>query len=193
MLSRMLRRLVIPLCLATIVFAKTPRPLASIPLHTPDMRTIDIKRQFRGHPIVLVIFSTACQDCVAVLHLMDGIQKEYGAQGLQVIGAAGDDNAKFLLAPFIARYRPTYPVGYISKEEIIKLADVPKATRPVAPIVMFIDKWGTVREQFYGDNPIFKDAERSLKALSLAMIKVTPVAPAAPKPVAPPKPTEPQP
>jgi peroxiredoxin len=188
----MLRRLVILLCLASIVSAKTPRPLANIPLHTPDLRTIDLKK-FRGHAIVLVIFSTTCQDCVAVIHLMDGIQKEFGPKGLQVVGAAGDDNAKFLLGPFAARYRPTFPIGYISKEEIIKLADVPKDTRPMAPIIMFIDRWGMVREQFYGDHPIFKDADKSFKALSLAMLRVTPVAPLAPKPAAPPKTSEPQP
>ena len=176
----MLRRILVLFCIAALAFAKTPRPLPNVPIHTPDLKSIDLKK-FRGKAMVIVIFSTSCNDCVTVLHLMDGIQKEYGPQGLQVVGAAGDDNARYLLGSFIARYKPLFPIGFLTKDEIIKLADVPKDIRPVAPIVLFIDRWGTVREQFYGDHPIFKDAERSLKALSLGMLRVAPVAPAAPK------------
>jgi peroxiredoxin len=170
----MLRRSLLLLCLAALAFAKTPRPLANVALHTPDAKTINLTK-YRGKAVVLVIFSTSCPDCVSVLQLMDGIQKKFGPQGLQVLGAAGDENAKYVLAPFINRFRPTFPIGYVSKQEIIKLADVDKDTRPVAPIVLFIDKWGMVREQYYGNNPIFRDAQRSLESLSLAMIKVTPV------------------
>lgn len=177
----MLRRILVLFCIAALAFAKTPRPLPNVPIHTPDMKTIDLKK-FRGKAMVIVIFSTTCSDCASVLQIMDGIQKEYGSQGLQVIGAAGDDNARYGLPPFIARYKLLFPVGFLTKEEIIKLADVPKDVRPVAPIVLFVDRSGTVREQFYGDHPLFKDAQRSLKALSVGMLKETP---AAPKPAPP--------
>ena len=160
-----------------MVFAKTPRPLANVPLHTPDAKTINLKK-YRGKAVVLVIFSTSCPDCVSVLQLFDGIQKDLGPQGLQVVGAAGDENARYVLAPFINRFRPTFPIGYVSKQEIIQLADLDKDARPVAPIVLFIDKWGFVREQYPGNHPIFRDAQRSLRALSVAMIKVMPVGPA---------------
>ena len=172
----MLRQFLVLVCLGAMLFAKTPRPLPNVPIHNPDFSIIDLKK-YKGHPMVLVIFGTNCDDCVAVVHLMDKIQKDYGPQGLQVIGAAGDDKAKFMVGAFIARYRPSFPIGFISKEEIIKLADLAKDSRPVAPILLFIDKWGMVRQQFQGNDPIFKDAERSLKSLSLAMIKVQPVAP----------------
>jgi thiol-disulfide isomerase/thioredoxin len=181
----MLRRTLVLFCIAALAFAKTPRPLANVPIHTPDLKAIDLKK-FRGKAIVVVIFSTTCHDCVALIHMMDGIQKEFGPQGLQVVGAAGDDNAKFLLGPFISRYKPSFPIGFLNKDEIVKLADVSKDSRPVAPIVLFIDRWGTVREEFEGNHPIFKDAERSMKTLSLAMLRVTPVGTAAPKPAAPP-------
>jgi hypothetical protein len=182
----MLRRLVAFLCLSALLLAKTPRPLANVYVHNPDLSVIDLKK-FRGKALVVVIFSTTCSDCGAVLQLMDGIQQEYGPQ-LQVVGAAGDDNAKFMIGAYVARYRPRFPVGFISKDEIIKLADIPKDKRPVAPIVLFIDRWGYVREQFQGDHAIFKDAQRSLKSLSLAMIKIAPVVPAAPKTAPPPQP-----
>ncbi|SRR5579883_86840 len=186
----MLRRIAAFVCLSALLLAKTPRPLPNVMVHNPDLTSIDLKK-FRGKALVVVIFSTTCDDCKAVLEMMDAIQKEFGPQGLQVVGAAGDENAKYLVGAFVARYRPRYPIGYISKEEIIKLADLPRDKRPVAPIVLFIDRWGYVREQFQGDHPIFKDAVRSLRALSMAMIKIQPVAPVAPKAAPPAAPQQP--
>lgn len=177
----MLKRLIAVFCLAALSFAKTPRPLPNVVLHTPDTKGIDL-RKFRGKAVVIVIFSTQCKECSAVLDLMGRIQNQYGPQGLQVVGAAGDPNAKFLLVPFMARYRPSFPIGYLDEGEIKKLADVSKDTKnAAAPILMFIDKWGMVREQYFGDSPIFHDAEKSIKALSIAMIKVQPVGAAAPR------------
>jgi peroxiredoxin len=158
---------------AGLALAKTPRPLANVTVHTPDLKGVDLKK-FHGKTVALVIFSTTCKDCISILQMMDKIQTDYGKQGLQVVGAAGDDNAKYMIGSFIARYRPSFPIGYLSKEEIIKVADVPKDVRPVAPIILFIDRWGMVREQYYGDSPVFKDADRALRALCQSMIRVTP-------------------
>ncbi len=169
----MLKRIAAVLCLASLMYAKTPRPLANVPLHTPDLKTIDLKK-FRGKAVALVIFSMECKECQAVLDLMSKIQTELGPQGLQVVGAAGDDKAKFMLGAFVARYRPTFPIGYLSTDEIKKIADVAPGVRPVAPILMFIDRWGTVRYEYYGDNAIFKDAQRSIRSLSLGVIKANP-------------------
>jgi peroxiredoxin len=170
------------LCLA--LYARTPRPVARVLILTPDRKPPIDPTRYRGHTVVLVIFSTECSNCIKTLDIMNHLQKEFGAQGLQVLGAAGDDRAKFLLEPFISRYRPLFPVGYLDKTGIIKLAEVPKDVLPVAPIVLFIDRWGMVREQYYGDNPIFKDAEKSLRALTMGMLRVTPVGSTAPAPAA---------
>lgn len=174
MLRRGLRYVCVLLWVCLAVYAKTPRPLARIAILTPDRKTIDLAK-YRGHTLVLVIFSTECADCIKTIDIMNKIQKDFESQGLKVVGAAGDDRARFLLGPFISRYRPLFPIGYLDKAAIIKVADVPKDVRPIAPIVLFIDRWGMVREQYYGDHPLFKDAEKSLRALTMAMLRVTPV------------------
>lgn len=175
MFCRALRFVSVLFCLCLALYARTPRPVARVLILTPDRKNIIDVAKYRGHTVVLVIFSTECADCIKTLDIMNKLEKDFGQQGLQVIGAAGDDRAKYLLEPFINRYRPLFPVGYLDKAGIIKLADVPKDVRPVAPIVLFIDRWGMVREQYYGDHPIFKDAEKSLRALTMGMMKVTPV------------------
>ncbi len=172
---KLLRYVSLLFCLCLALDAKTPRPLARVPILTPDLRnTIDLAK-LRGHTVVLMIFSTECSDCIKTIDIMNRLQRDFASQGLRVVGAAGDDRAKFLLGPFVSRYRPSFPIGYLDKAGIIKLADVPKDIRPHVPIVLFIDKWGMVREQYYGDDPIFKDAEKSLHALTMGMLRVTPV------------------
>src|SRR5215475_12810906 len=109
----MFRRTLALLCLAALSFAKTPRPLANVPIHTPEARTMIDLKKFRGKGLVLLIFSTQCEDCIAALQLLDSIQKEFGPQGVQVVAAAGDDNAPYLIGSYIARYKPSFPMGYL--------------------------------------------------------------------------------
>jgi len=165
------RALLLLTCLAGLVYAKTPRPLVNVPILTPAQKAIDL-RKYRGQTVILVIFSTGCDDCIKTINIMNKLQAELGPKGLQVVGAAGDPNAKYLLEPFIQRYRPLFPLGYIDKDAIIKVAEIGPKVRPVVPIVMFVDKWGMVREQYFGDHPIFKDPERSLRALAQAVMSV---------------------
>ena len=162
------------LTLAGALAAKTPRPAVPVPIAGSDGKPIDL-RKYRGKTILLMIFSTQCSDCLRMLDVVNKLQKDLGPKGLQVIGAAGDPNAKYLLGPFVQRYRPIFPVGFIEKDAIIKVAEVGPGVRPVVPIIMFIDKWGMVREQYYGDHPVVKNGEPALRALANAMIGVTPV------------------
>jgi peroxiredoxin len=173
-MRRVVTCLLLVLCLFASSFAKTPRPAVNVAILAPDGKKIDL-RSYRGHTILLIIFSTGCETCVRMLDMMNNIEKQLGPRGLQVIGAAGDPNAKFLLGPFVQRYRPIFPVGFIEKDAIIKVADVPQGTRPVVPILIFIDRWGMVREQYYGDSPVAKSGEPALKALAQAVIGITPV------------------
>jgi hypothetical protein len=169
-----IRRLLLLVCVCSVLFAKLPRPVASVPILTQEGKNIDLKK-FRGRTIALVIFSTTCEECLQTLQIMNKLQQDLGPQGLQVVAAAGDLNGRYLIGPFVARYRPPYPVGYIDKDAIIKLADVPQGVRPMAPIILFIDRWGMVRQQFYGNDTIFKDAGKSLRYMCQGAMKMPPV------------------
>jgi peroxiredoxin len=170
----MSRRSFLLLLCAAAAAAKTPRPAVSVPIRGSDGKPIEL-RKFRGRTVLLMIFSTQCDDCIRMLDIVNRIQKDLGPKGLQVIGAAGDPNAKYMLPIFVQRYRPAFPIGFIEKEAIIKVADVPEGMRPVVPILLFIDRWGMVREQYYGDHPVVKNGEPAIRALANAMLGVTPV------------------
>jgi peroxiredoxin len=166
----MLSRLLAFVCLVYAAQAATPRPLADVPIPTPDFKKISVK-QYRGKVVLLVLLSTSCGDCVASVPILNKIQTDFGPRGLQVIGAAFDDNAANLVQAFAARYRPNFPMGFLDQPSAIKIADIPPGMRPFVPIVMFIDRTGVVQQQFYGDSPIFKQEEKTLRAMVDSLLK----------------------
>jgi peroxiredoxin len=165
----MLRRCLLLICVLSIAFARTPRPVANIPIQTPDRKNIDLKK-YRGKVVLLVLFATSCDECVGVVNLMAKLQNDYAARGFQAVGAAVDDNAAYSVAPFIERYRPPFPVGFLEKDALIKIADIPPGQRPFVPILMFIDQTGTARYQYYGNDPFLKDVDKGARAIVTGLI-----------------------
>jgi peroxiredoxin len=162
--------LVVALLAVSALSAREPRPAAITPIPLPNGKKIHLQ-QYAGKVVLLVIFSTECKDCIAALDLVNSVQKEVGARGFQAIAAAGDDNAQYLVEPFAQRYKITFPIGYVNKDEMIKLADIPKDKRPTAPIFLFIDKRGVVRFQYYGDEPFFKTVDGSTRSIVNGLLK----------------------
>jgi peroxiredoxin len=162
--------LVLALLVAAALSAKEPRPASITPIPLPTGKKIRLQ-QYAGKVVLFVIFSTECKDCIAALDVVNRVQKEFGPRGFQAIAAAGDDNAQYLVEPFSQRYKLTFPIGYVNKDEMIKLADIPKDKRPTAPIFLFIDKRGVVRFQYYGDDPFFKTVDGSTHSIVDGLLK----------------------
>ena len=160
----MLRKVLALLVLSCAAYAVEPRLVADMPIPTPQGKKISL-RTYRGKVVLMMIISTSCADCIKSVQMVNRLQKEMGPKGFQAIAAAGDENAQYLVEPFAQRYGLTFPVGYLNMNEMIRLADMPKDKRPVAPIFMFIDQRGTVRFQYYGDHPFFKTAEGSTRSI----------------------------
>ena len=100
---------------------------------------------------------------------------------------SGDEFGLGAVRPFVSRYRPDYPVGYVDKQNFIKLANLKPDSRPFVPILMFVDAKGLVRQQYYGDQAPMKTPEPTIRETLNEMMK-TLVPPPAPKKAAPAKP-----
>ncbi|HTS78941.1 MAG TPA: TlpA disulfide reductase family protein [Bryobacteraceae bacterium] len=164
-----MRRLLALLCLATIAWAKLPRQLANVPIETPDHRNIDL-RKFRGKIVMVVLFLTDCDDCVDMINFASKLETQYASRGFQVVGAALNDAAPYEVAPFVQRYRPTFPIGFLRKDGLIKFADLSPQGHPVAPIIMFIDGLGVVRFEWQGHDVQLKQKEKLFPAIILGLI-----------------------
>ncbi len=168
-----LRRFTIFLCLTAMASAATPRPLADVKIPTPDGKAINL-RQYRGKVMIVTLFETTCADCIKTLDVLNAIQKEFGPRGLQVLAAAVNGNAAYLVEPFVQRYRPAYPIGFLDEESTMKLGDFTRDTHPFVPIVMFVDRAGTVQAQYFGNDPALKQQEKTFRTNAENLLKFFP-------------------
>jgi hypothetical protein len=166
----MFKRIVSILLLLTAAYAKTPRPLAPVPINMGDGKKIQLST-YKGKVVLFAIIATSCDHCINSLEVLRRAQKFYGPAGFQAVVAVGDPNGAYLLQPFIQRYKPNYPVGYLDQNGIQKIGDVPDGKRPFVPIYMFLDRKGTVRFQFYGDDPFFQDEEKTTRIILQNLLK----------------------
>lgn len=151
--------------------AQPSRRLPNIAIRTVDGKGINL-RKYRGKELILVLFSTQCGDCVTTIGYLSQLQNDYGARGLQVIGVGVNKNAPYEITPWAQRYRPTFPMGFLDQESMLKLVAVPKDSVPYVPIVIFVDSAGTVRVQYMGDSPIFKSGQdKTLRAVADSLLK----------------------
>ncbi|HUP03332.1 MAG TPA: TlpA disulfide reductase family protein [Bryobacteraceae bacterium] len=150
---------------AAAVFAATvPRPLLDMPIPTPSGKPINLK-QYRGKVVLIAIISMDCAPCVKSIEIFNRVQKDFGNKGFQVVAAVGDANAQYLLGPFMQRYRPEFPMGYLNTDEMVKLGGFSREDRPFAPILIFVSRQGIVRQQVTGDQPFFKNEEPEIRAV----------------------------
>jgi hypothetical protein len=168
----MLRRVVFLLALTVTVYAGLPpgRNLPDVPVSQLGGKKLDLK-QYRGKALVLAIISTTCKDCGEVVDLLKQIQTEQGPHGLQVVVAAGDPHAENVLAPFIAVHKPNFPLGYLDRPAIIKVANIGPKDRPFVPIMLFVDARGAVRVQMFGNDPLMQKPEGIIRSTIRELLK----------------------
>lgn len=130
----------------------------------PTFSLIDLNGQslrleaFRGKVVLLNFWATWCAPCQVEMPTFVDWQRQYGAQGLQVIGVSMDDD------PVPARHLATrlelnYPVA---------LGDEHLGTRYGGvlglPLTFLIDRNGVIRARFQGETDL-RAIESQLKAL----------------------------
>ena len=102
---------------------------------------------------------------------MSGIQKEYGPRGLQILGAAFNDGAQQLVAGFVEQFKPNFPVGYCSRQDVSDYLKNPPYKRSYVPIFIFIDRKQVIREQHSGEEPFFTDEDKNVRDVLDKLLK----------------------
>ncbi len=164
-------------------------PLADAAIHTSLKNQLNFAR-YRGKVMVIVLISINCPHCTEMLPAFSKLQDDFGPRGVQVIGAAGDSTAAEKLPSFLAQYHPNYPFGFVSQQEFIKIADLKPGVRPFVPVVMFVDRRGMVRLQFFGNDGVMRTAKEAAGVIQATVEELLHESPAlaAPKKAAAPKP-----
>jgi hypothetical protein len=168
----MLRRVLFLFSLTVLAYAGLPpgRLLPDVPVSQMSGKKLDLK-QYRGKALVLAIISTTCKDCGEVVDLLKLIQTEQAPHGLQVVVAAGDPNAAAAIGPFAAEHKPNFPLGYLDRASIMKIASIGPKDRPFVPIMIFVDARGAVRVQLFGNDPLMKNPEGIIRSTIRELLK----------------------
>ncbi|HVO61687.1 MAG TPA: TlpA disulfide reductase family protein [Terriglobales bacterium] len=113
-------------------------------LESLDGRTVHLA-DFRGKGVLLNFWATWCQPCKIEMPWFEELQKEYGSQGLQVVGIAMDDASKEDIAKFAKEMGVNYPI-LLGKESV---GDAYGGVQ-FLPSTFFIDRDGKVVDRIFG-------------------------------------------
>ncbi len=113
---------------------------------------------YRGNVVLLNFWATWCAPCQVEMPAFAAWQRQYGPQGLQVIGVSMDDNA----AParrLVERLKLNYPVAMGDERLAARYGGVLGL-----PLTFLIDRNGVVRARFQGETDL-KVIENRLRSL----------------------------
>src|SRR6202453_1952711 len=85
-------------------------------LQSLDGKTVRLS-DFRGKAVLLNFWATWCGPCKIEMPWFVDLQKQYGPQGLQIVGVAMDDASKEDIAKFAKDMGVNYPI-LIGKESV---------------------------------------------------------------------------
>jgi thiol-disulfide isomerase/thioredoxin len=91
-------------------------PAPDFSLESLDGKTMRLS-DFRGKAVLLNFWATWCGPCKIEMPWFVDLQKQYGSQGLQIVGVAMDDASKEDIAKFAKDMGVNYPI-LIGKESV---------------------------------------------------------------------------
>jgi thiol-disulfide isomerase/thioredoxin len=127
--------------------------------------------QYSGKIVVLMFMFTTCPHCQRTTQVLNGIAAEYAPRGVQILAAAYNPDAEQLVPGFIAQFRPAFPVGYASRDQVLEYLQHPPGKPLYVPELIFIDRHRMIRGQFTGSDDFFKDQDKSIRATLDALLK----------------------
>ena len=136
-----------------------PQVSKTAPAHDPKM--IDAQgyqkllEQNRGKPVLVNFWATWCEPCRDEYPMLNELAKQYGPQGLKVIGVSMDDDGDLILMRrFLGRYKPVFP-NYRKKagEEAEFRQTVFPSWNGSLPATFFYGKDGAPAVHMFGEGP----------------------------------------
>lgn len=119
-------------------------PAPDFTLDTLDGKSMRLS-DLRGKAVLLNFWATWCGPCKIEMPWFVELQKQYGSQGLQIIGVAMDDSGKDEIAKFAKEMGVNYPV-LLGKEAV----GDEYGGIPALPETFFIGRDGKIVDRIIG-------------------------------------------
>jgi thiol-disulfide isomerase/thioredoxin len=122
--------------------------------------------------VVLALMFTTCPHCQKTAGILAQVQRDYADKGVQILGAAFDQNAAMQVQRFNQVFGVNFPCGYSNLKAVMDFLQI--AEPPFVPDLVFIDKAGVVRSQYVGDEKFLAHQEVNIRAELDKMLKARP-------------------
>jgi thiol-disulfide isomerase/thioredoxin len=149
---------------------QVPRRAGEFAINATDGSQI-LLSQYSGKVVLLACMFTTCPHCQHTSQILNGIQKEYGDRGLQIVGAFFNDNASGLVPGFVAQFQPAFPVGSANRDQVNEYLQHAPGKPTYVPELVFIDRNRQIRAQYTGNDDFFKDQDKNIRALVESLLK----------------------
>lgn len=120
------------------------QPAPEFALQSLDGKTVHLS-DFRGKAVLLNFWATWCEPCKIEMPWFVELQKQYGPEGLQIVGVAMDDASQQDIAKFAQTMGVNYPI-LIGKETV---GDSYGGVQ-FLPATFYIDRDGKVVDKIFG-------------------------------------------
>lgn len=143
-------------------------PAPDFALQSLDGRKVKLS-DFRGKPVLLNFWATWCPPCKVEMPWFEDLQRQYGKDGLVVLGVAMDDSEPATIAKFASELGVNYPVLLGTDQVSDDYGDV-----QYLPTTFYIGRDGTIVDKMTGlldrkdiDNAVQKILSTSSKPPSV--------------------------
>lgn len=137
------------------------KPAPAIQVMTTSGQKVTLAN-YRGYVLVIEFFTTWCEGCNASLPHLISFNREYGKQGLQILGlnpGVRGDNLD-VVRRFIREKKINFPVALVDDDLLVDYGVSP------IPAIFIIDRKGYLVQKYVGFNTeIEKDMESTIKSL----------------------------
>ncbi len=127
------------------------QPAPEFALQSLDGKTIHLS-DFRGKAVLLNFWATWCEPCKIEMPWFVELQKEYGPEGLQIVGVAMDDASAQDIAKFAQNLGVNYPILIGKKRWATPMAASSSCRQPSTSIA---------RAESWTRSSVSKDAAKS--------------------------------
>ncbi len=155
-------RMISVACAAALALAaqQVPRKATELGVETTDGKSVALS-QYRGKPLVLAFILTGCPHCQHTVGLLGQLAPRYQLRGLEMLAVALDRDAEAAIPGFLQTFHPPFSVGFLRDNRLAAdFCQIPPMHVPHMPIVLFIDREGTIRQQHEGTEPFFEDGQQ---------------------------------
>lgn len=117
-------------------------------LHSLDGKTVHLS-DFRGKAVLLNFWATWCEPCKIEMPWFVELQKQYGPQGLEIVGISMGDDTRDEVAKFATTMGVDYPILIGKESERDSVADLYGGVQ-FLPVSVYIDRNGHIVNKIFG-------------------------------------------